>query len=96
MTDHDETVVLFLKMAEGQVFSEELVSKVKGRIRKELSARHVPGVVDRCEEIPVTTNGKKVEVAVKQILSGVGSGRVSASVANAGCLEWYREWARTH
>lgn len=96
VTDHDETVVLFLKLVEGVEFSDELVHKVKSRIRKELSARHVPGVVDRCLEIPVTTNGKKVEVAVKQIISGVGSGKVSASVANAECLEWFREWARTH
>ncbi|KAM3083778.1 hypothetical protein ACMFMF_001143 [Clarireedia jacksonii] len=59
--DDDETVVLFLKMVEGkeELFGEELVKRVKEVVRRELSARHVPGVVDRCEEIPVTGNGKK-------------------------------------
>ena len=57
--DTDETVVLFLKMAQGATFSEELKGNVKSVIRKELSARHVPGVVDECPEIPVTINGKK-------------------------------------
>jgi acetoacetyl-CoA synthetase len=58
-TDTDETVVLFLKMKEGVQFGESLVGDIKSTIRKELSARHVPGVVDECPEIPVTVNGKK-------------------------------------
>jgi acetoacetyl-CoA synthetase len=58
-TDVDETVVLFLKMAEGQQLTTELTGKVKSVIRKELSARHVPGVIDECPDIPVTSNGKK-------------------------------------
>ena len=57
--DTDETVVLFLKMAQGEKFSEEIKEKVKTVIRKKLSARHVPGILDECPEIPVTINGKK-------------------------------------
>lgn len=37
----------------------------------------------------------RIEVAVKQILCGIDI-KTSASVANAECLEWYREWARAH
>jgi acetoacetyl-CoA synthetase len=58
-TDSDETVVLFLLMVKGKKLDEELRQRIKGCIRRELSARHVPGVVDECVEIPVTTNGKK-------------------------------------
>jgi acetoacetyl-CoA synthetase len=58
-TDTDETVVLFLKMNDGQEFTSDLVSKIKSTIKQGLSARHVPTVVDECPEIPVTTNGKK-------------------------------------
>ncbi|EHL00611.1 putative Acetoacetyl-CoA synthetase [Glarea lozoyensis 74030] len=90
--DDDETVVLFLKMVVGGALDEGVRERVKAVVRKELSARHVPGVVVECVEIPVTTNGKKVEVAVKQILCGMNV-KTSASVANAECLEWYREWA---
>lgn len=93
--DADEIVVLFLKMSLDQQFSEDLAQKVQAVVRKELSARHVPKIVDACPEIPVTTNGKKVEGAVKQILSGMNI-KTSASVANSACLDWYREWARTH
>lgn len=57
--DTDETVVLFLKMAQGAELSEELKEQVRSVIRKDLSARHVPSIVDQCPEIPVTINGKK-------------------------------------
>jgi acetoacetyl-CoA synthetase len=43
--------------------------------------------------VPVTGNGKKVEVAVKRVVSGVEGG-VGESVVNKGVLEWYREWAK--
>jgi acetoacetyl-CoA synthetase len=46
-------------MAEGHGLSSDLVTRIKMTIRQELSARHVPAVVDECPEIPVTTNGKK-------------------------------------
>lgn len=95
--DSDETVVLFVKQApsSGDAISQELVARIQGTIRKELSPRHVPGIVDACPEIPVTSNGKKVENAVKQILCRLNI-KIGASVANASCLDWYRKWAEEH
>ncbi|PLB43697.1 acetoacetyl-CoA synthase [Aspergillus steynii IBT 23096] len=96
--DADETVVLFVKLASPDGLSSmpsDLVARIQATIRKELSPRHVPGIVDACPEIPVTSNGKKVENAVKQILCGLNI-KIGASVANAGCLDWYRSWAAEH
>ena len=50
----DERVVLFLKIAQGHTFTDMLVGKVKGAIRRELSARHVPAVILETEDIPVS------------------------------------------
>ncbi len=58
-TDTDEVVVLFVKMAQDFTFSKGLVERIKAVVRTELSARHVPGIIDECPEIPVTLNGKK-------------------------------------
>jgi acetoacetyl-CoA synthetase len=58
-TDSDETVVLFLKMAAGKTCDENLKKRIQAVVRKQLSARHVPGIIDECPEIPITTNGKK-------------------------------------
>jgi acetoacetyl-CoA synthetase len=93
--DVDEKVVLFLKMVQGRICDDELKARIASTIRADLSARHVPAIIDECPEIPVTTNGKKIEVAVKQILCGMNI-KTSASVANAQCLDWYREWTREH
>ncbi|OJJ49811.1 hypothetical protein ASPZODRAFT_163869 [Penicilliopsis zonata CBS 506.65] len=97
--DTDETVVLFVKLpADPQAPSTippELALRIKATIRKELSPRHVPGLIDTCPEIPVTSNGKKVENAIKQILCGLNI-KIGASVANASCLDWYRQWALQH
>jgi acetoacetyl-CoA synthetase len=72
-----------------------LACRIQAAIRTELSPRHVPAVVDACPEIPVTSNGKKVENAVKQILCGMNI-KTGASVANSACLDWYRKWAAEH
>lgn len=41
----DERVVLFVKMPEGEVVSEEFVKAVNGEIRRKRTARHVPAEV---------------------------------------------------
>ncbi|KJZ76259.1 hypothetical protein HIM_04341 [Hirsutella minnesotensis 3608] len=94
--DTDETVCLFVVMAPSKEFGDDLRSRIKVKIRNELSPRHVPGVINECGGgIPKTSNGKKIEVAVKQILSGMDI-KTNASVANPESLDWFREWARTH
>ncbi|KFG82718.1 acetoacetyl-CoA synthase [Metarhizium anisopliae] len=95
--DMDETVILFLKMRQGNMFSEEVVTAVREAIREQLSPRHVPAIVDECPDIPVTANGKKVEVLVKKIMSGLETGLAGGSGAvNEDCLVWYQEWAKRH
>ncbi|CAG5124946.1 unnamed protein product [Candidula unifasciata] len=66
----DERVVLFLKMAPGSEFGENVVNSLRTHIRTYLSARHVPAVILPIADIPYTISGKKVEVAIKQAISG--------------------------
>ncbi|XP_030647611.1 acetoacetyl-CoA synthetase isoform X2 [Chanos chanos] len=69
-SDGEERVILFLKMAPNQKFCPELVSRIRSAIRVALSARHVPALLLETKDIPYTISGKKVEVAVKQIIAG--------------------------
>ncbi|RKP20371.1 acetoacetate-CoA ligase [Rozella allomycis CSF55] len=88
--DTDERVVLFLKMTQGCQLDERLINEIKLMIRNQLSPRHVPSFILPIGEIPYTTNGKKVEVAVKRIISGqkvVPSG----SLANPNCLKLFED-----
>lgn len=43
----DERVILFVKLLEGQVLTEDLEKKIKAEIRLRRSARHVPARVSR-------------------------------------------------
>ncbi|KAF9082615.1 hypothetical protein BGX29_003722, partial [Mortierella sp. GBA35] len=65
-----------------------LVNRIKTHIRNQLSPRHVPAFVLKTKDIPYTINGKKVEIAVKKIISGqtiVPSG----TLVNPESLELY-------
>lgn len=53
-TDQDESVMLFLLMKPGKQFSDDLVNRVKDRIGRECSRRHVPKFVFETPEIPVS------------------------------------------
>ena len=43
---------------------------MRQEIRKECSPRHIPNKILKIEDIPYTINGKKVEIAVKNIIHG--------------------------
>jgi acetoacetyl-CoA synthetase len=59
-TDRDETVCLFVVMCPDKKFDDSLRERIRAVIRKELSPRHVPGVIEECGGgIPKTGNGKK-------------------------------------
>lgn len=80
-TDNDETVLLFLKMKEGHELTGGLVTSVKAAVKERYSVRHVPTYVFEVADIPYTINGKKCEINVKQIVSGMET-KVSGTVAN--------------
>jgi acetoacetyl-CoA synthetase len=91
-SDHDETVLLFLQMAPGHTFTPSLVKEVQDRIATSLSKRHVPKFVFETHAIPQTINGKKVELPVKQIVSGHRV-KPSSTLANPESLDFYYQFA---
>ncbi|KUI52680.1 Acetoacetyl-CoA synthetase [Cytospora mali] len=91
--DQDESVMLFLLMKPGHRFTKELVNKVKEAIRMDLSKRHVPKYIFETKEIPTTINLKKVELPVKQIVSGHKI-KPSGTLANPQSLDYYYQFAR--
>lgn len=90
--DVDESVMLFLKMAQGHEFREGLVERIKSKIAEERSKRHVPRFVFQTWEIPTTVNLKKVELPVKQIVSGKKI-KPSGTLLNPQSLQFYEQFA---
>lgn len=78
-------------MQQGQQLTEQLRRRIEQQIRSSLSPRHVPRYILQVEDIPVTINGKKVEIAVKKIISGAKV-KVSSTVANTDSLKEYLKY----
>ena len=90
-SDRDETVFLFVRMRDGKMLTAGLRGEMEDAIRESLSPRHVPKHILEVEDIPVTTNGKKVEIVVKGIISG-SDVKVSNTVANMKCHKSYAKY----
>ncbi len=85
----DVNVILFVKIREGFELDEELITKIKNKIRKEATPRHVPFKIIEVNDIPVTMSGKKVEIAVTKLLHNEEVNNLSA-IANPECLSQYK------
>ena len=67
---NDIRIILFIVLKDGFPFSDELVDKIKSRIRNAATPRHVPAKILRIKEVPRTISGKKVEIAVSRLING--------------------------
>jgi acetoacetyl-CoA synthetase len=66
----DVRVILFVKTKPGVVLDKPLIEKIKKQIRDNTTPRHVPAKILPVNDIPVTLNGKKVELAVRNVIEG--------------------------
>ena len=74
---------LFVVLTDGQALTPELASRIKERIRADVSPRHVPDDVIALPALPHTMTGKRLEVPVKRLLQGA----TLISVANPEALD---------
>ena len=76
-------------MKNQSVLSDELIKKIKIYIKESCSPRHIPAKIIAVEDIPYTINGKKVEMAVKQIFQNKNINNKD-SLVNPDSLEYYK------
>ena len=87
--DNDIRIILFIVLNPNYELNEELFIKIKKKIRKNASPRHVPDKVIAVNDIPRTKNGKIVELAVKNIIEG-NVIKNKEALANPEVLEQYK------
>lgn len=85
----DERLVLFVRLKDSLDLNDELKSKIKDILRKNASPRHVPDKIIKVLDIPRTTSGKIVELAVKKIINNQEVNNLSA-LANPESLEYFK------
>jgi acetoacetyl-CoA synthetase len=91
----DGWMPLFVVLREGEELTDDLVARLKARIRTDCSPRHVPNEVRRIAEVPRTLSGKALEVPVKRILMGQPADAAASrdSLANPAALDVFVEMA---
>jgi len=87
---------LFVVLREGATLDDELVKRIKTRIRSDCSPRHVPNEIHQVTEVPRTLSGKVLEVPVKRILMGQAPDQAASrdSLANPEALDLFVNLAK--
>ena len=93
--DGEEHMPLFVVLEEGAQLDEDLIERIKKSIGDTASPRHVPDEVFSVPGVPYTLNGKKLEVPVKEILSGTPPEEAASkdSLSNPEVLDTFVELA---
>jgi acetoacetyl-CoA synthetase len=91
----DGWMPLFVVLRDGATLDDDLVGRIKKRIREDCSPRHVPNEIHQIAEVPRTLSGKALEVPVKRILMGEAPDKAASreSLANPGALDYFVELA---
>jgi acetoacetyl-CoA synthetase len=91
----DGWMPLFVVLREGARLDEDLVNRIKARVREDCSPRHVPNEIHAIAEVPRTLSGKALEVPVKRILMGQPPDKAASreSLANPDALDYFVELA---
>ena len=88
-------LILFVVVSPGANLDGALRSTIASILRKALSPRHVPDTVYAVPNIPRTLSGKKLEVPVKRILTGLAADRAAnrGAMANPAALDAFERLA---
>ena len=68
--DNDIRIILFIILNSKYKLDNNLIVKIKKKIKENASPRHVPSKIISVNDIPRTKNGKIVELAVKNVIEG--------------------------
>ncbi len=82
----DVRVVLLVAMREPARLDESLRARLRERISREASPRHVPGKIVAVRDVPRTANGKISEIAAREAIHGRPAKNREA-LANPGVLD---------
>ena len=87
---------LFVVLRENVQLDEALKSRIREKIRRNISPHYVPDEILAIKEVPRTLSGKKLEVPVKKLLMGVPAEKAISvdAMSNPHVMEYFIEFAR--
>lgn len=89
---------LFIALEAEQQLDDNLVDEIKQTLSQKCSPRHVPDEVHAINEVPYTLSGKKMEVPVKKLISGIPMAKAANRDAcrNPDALDYFVQFGDQH
>ncbi len=87
----ESRLALFVALAPGKTLDDGLRGKINGRLKSDLSPRHVPDVLLQVPSVPRTVSGKKLEVPIKRVMMGADPEKVlnRDSLSDPSSVDFY-------
>ena len=90
----DEQVILFVQMKSGVALDQKTEILLRNSIANALSRKHVPERIYAIPKVPYNVNGKKLEIAVKRVVSGVAiDSKLRTTLVNPGDLDIFQKYS---
>lgn len=88
---------LFVVMRQGAQLTADLQTRIKQKLREEVSPRHVPDEIIEITAVPYTLSGKKMEVPIRKILLGRDASKAAnrGAMRNPESLDFFLDFAQT-
>jgi acetoacetyl-CoA synthetase len=88
---------LFVKLRAGTSLDERVAARIRARLARDYSPRHVPDEIVQVAAIPYTLNGKKMELPVRKLLAGapVETAANRHAMVDPAALDDFVAYART-
>lgn len=82
---------LFIVLREKITLTDDLKEKIKAKIKKDISPRHIPDDIFAVKEIPRTLTGKKMEIPIRKILQGLSVEKVVnlGAMSNPDTIDYF-------
>jgi len=93
----EDRLLLFVALRPGFNLDDTLCARINGRLRSEVSPRHIPDAIYAVPALPRTINGKKLEVPIKRILTGMAVDKVvnRGTLSNPEALQFFIDLSAT-
>ena len=92
---HESFLPLFVVLRENAILDDALKSRIKNKLKTDVSPRHVPNEIYQIDEVPYTLSGKKLEVPIRKILLGMDIKKAAnpGAMRNPESLEFFIKFA---
>ncbi|MCB0132250.1 MAG: hypothetical protein KDD78_15425, partial [Caldilineaceae bacterium] len=87
---------LFVVLREDATLTDDLVARIKSKVRRAISPRHVPDEIFAIQQVPYTLSGKKMEVPIRKILLGQDVDKAAnvGAMRNPDALDYFVAFAQ--